>query len=190
MSKVQMNCPRCRQPIIAEVEQLFDVGADPQAKQRFLSGGANVAQCQNCGYQGPLSTPIVYHDPDKELLLTYFPPELGLPVNEQERLVGPLITQAVNRLPNEKRKAYLFRPQTMLTLQSMIEKVLEGEGITREMMDASQQRLNLLQRLMGASSSDVRQEIVKQEAKLIDERFFEILSRLIEASMAQGDQNS
>jgi hypothetical protein len=190
MPKTQMSCPRCRQPIVVDVEQLFDVGSDPDAKQRFLSGNINMANCPNCGYQGPVSTPIVYHDPDKELLLTYFPPELGLPVNEQERLVGPLITQAVNRLPNEKRKAYLFRPQTMLTLQSMIEKVLEGEGITREMMDASQQRLNLLQRLMTASSADVRKEIIQQEINLVDERFFEILSRLIQASLAQNDQNS
>jgi hypothetical protein len=190
MPKVQMSCPRCRQPIVAEVEQLFDAGADPQAKQRFLSGSYNVANCPSCGYQGPLSTPVVYHDPEKELLLTYFPPDLGLPVNEQERLIGPLINQVVNKLPLEKRKAYLLRPLTMLTQQAMIERVLEGEGITKEMMDASQQRLNLLQRLLGASSADVRQEILKQEAKLIDERFFEILGRLIEASQAQGDQNS
>jgi hypothetical protein len=190
MPRVQMSCPRCRQPIVAEVEQLFDVGVDPQAKQRFLSGGANMANCQSCGYQGPLSTPVVYHDPDKELLLTYFPAELGLPMNDQERLIGPMITQVMNKLPPEKRKAYLLRPQTMLTQQAMIERVLQGEGITKEMMDASQQRLNLLQRLLSASSADVRQEIVHQENHLVDERFFEILSRLVEASLAQGDQNS
>lgn len=190
MPKVQMSCPRCRQPVIAEVQQLFDVGADPQSKQDFLSGNFNMVNCPNCGYQGPVSTHIVYHDPDKELLLTYFPPELGLPLNEQERMIGPLITQVMNKLPAEKRKAYLLRPQNMLTLQTMIEKVLAGEGITKEMMDASQQRLNLLQRLLSASSADVRQEIVRQEQKLVDERFFEILNRLIEASLAQGDQNS
>ncbi len=138
MAKIQITCPNCRQPFVADVEQLFDVGADPEAKQRFLSGNVNVATCPNCGYQVPLTMPIVYHDPEKELLLTYFPPELRLSVNEQERMVGPLITQTVNHLPPEKRKAYLFRPQTMLTLQSMIEKVLEGEGITKEMMEASQ----------------------------------------------------
>jgi hypothetical protein len=30
-----------------------------------------------------LAVPIVYHDPDKELLLTFFPPDLRTPVNEQ-----------------------------------------------------------------------------------------------------------
>ena len=87
MPRVQVSCPQCRQPITAEMEQLFDVGNDPQAKQRFLSGNVNTANCRNCGYRGPLSTPIVYHDPEKELLLTFFPPELGLPLNEQERLI-------------------------------------------------------------------------------------------------------
>ena len=101
-----------------------------------------------------------------------------------------MITKAVNRLPAEKRKGYLFRPQTMLTLQFMIDKVLEGEGITHDMMEASQQRLNLSSACCSASSTDVRKEIIQQEEKLVDERFFEILGRLIEASLAQGDQNS
>jgi hypothetical protein len=188
MAKTQTSCPRCRQPVVADVEQLFDVGNDPQAKQRFLSGQFNLIQCQNCGYTGNMSTPLVYHDPGKELLLTYFPPELGLPVNEQERLIGPMINQVVNRLPNEKRKAYLLRPRSMFTLQTMIETVLQADGITKEMLDAQQKRLALLQRLMSTSAPDARVQIIKQEEALIDESFFSILSRLVEASMAQGDQ--
>ncbi len=187
MPKVQMNCPRCRQPLLAEVEQLFDVGVDPQAKQRFLSGQSNTANCQNCGYQGPLATPVVYHDPAKELLLTYFPAELGLPLNEQERIMGPYITQVVNKLAPEKRKAYLFRPQSMLTMQTMIDRILEADGITREMIESSQKRLNLIQRLLTATPAS-RPEIVRQEEALIDESFFQMLGRLIEASMAGGDQ--
>lgn len=190
MAKVQVSCPRCRQPLIAEVEQLFDMGTDPQAKQRILSGQSNVVDCKKCGYQGPLSLPLVYHDPEKELLLTYFPAELGLPVNEQERLIGPYITQVVNKLPAEKRKAYLFRPQSMLTMQTMIDKILEGDGITHEMIEASQNRLNLVQRLLSTTSNDVRAEIVRQEEATMDEAFFSMINRLIEASMSGGDQNT
>ena len=190
MAKVQVSCPRCRQPLIAELEQLFDVNIDPKAKQRFLSGSSNVADCKSCGFQGPLSVPLVYHDPEKELLLTYFPPELGLPVNEQERLIGPYIKQVVDKLPAEKRKAYLFRPQGMLTLQTMIDKVLESDGITREMIEGSQKRLNLIQRLLQSSSKEVRAEIVRQEESLMDESFFAMISRLVEASLAGGDQNT
>ncbi len=189
MPRTTTKCPRCRQPVAADVEQLFDLNSDPKAKQRFLSGNFNLIHCQNCGYEGSLATPLVYHDPDKELLLTYFPPELGLPVNEQEKMIGPMINQVLNRLPPEKRKAYLLRPQTMLTQQQMIERVLEFDGITKEMLAAQQQRLNLLQRLFS-TAPEGRAEIIKQEEALIDESFFSMLSRLIEASMAQGDQQS
>jgi hypothetical protein len=190
MPRTRINCPNCRQPIVADIDQLFDVGQDPSAKQKFLSGMFNVAQCPNCGYQGLVATPIVYHDPDKELLLTYYPAELNLPVNEQERMVGPLITQLTNNLPQEKRKAYLFRPQTMLTLQNMIETVLEADGITKEMLQAQQQKLNLIQQLASATSNEAMEEIAKQEDARIDNEFFSILSRLIEASLGGGDEAS
>ena len=188
MPKTQTSCPRCKQPVLVEVNQLFDVGTDPEAKQQLLSGQFNLIQCSSCGYVGNLSTPIVYHDPAKELLLTFFPPDLGVPINEQERMIGPMINQVVNHLPNEQRKAYLLRPRTMLTMQTMLETILEADGITKEMLDAQQKRLGLLQRLMSTSDQAARVEIIKQEAELIDENFFSILSRLGEASMAQGDQ--
>lgn len=188
MAKTQTSCPRCKQPVLVEMEQLFDAGADPEAKQRLLSGQYNLVQCQSCGYVGNLSTPLVYHDPAKELLLTFFPPDLGVPVNEQERMIGPMINQVVNRLPNEKRKAYLLRPRTMFTMQTMIETILQADGITKEMLEAQQKRIGLLQRLMSTSDAAARVEIIKQETALIDESFFTILSRLGEAAMAQGDQ--
>lgn len=189
MPQTRTACPRCRQPLMADVQQLFDMNTDPKTKQRFLSGNYNIVHCQNCGYEGSLSTPLVYHDPEKELLLTYFPPEMGLPVNEQEKLIGPIINQVLNRLPPEKRKAYFFRPQTMLSQQQMIERVLETDGITREMIQAQQQRLNLLQRLFS-TSPESRAGIIHQEEALIDESFFSMLSRLIETSLSQGDQQS
>ncbi|NWF65545.1 MAG: hypothetical protein HXY38_14710 [Chloroflexi bacterium] len=74
MTQTQIACPRCKQMITANVEQLFDVTADSQAKQRLLSGQVNHARCPYCGYQGRLATPVVYHDNEKELLLTFFPP--------------------------------------------------------------------------------------------------------------------
>jgi hypothetical protein len=190
MPRTRINCPNCRQPITADIEQLFDVSADPSAKQKLLSGMVNLVQCPNCGYQGNLATPIVYHDAEKELLLTFVPPELGIPRDEQERLIGSLINQVVNRLPPEQRKGYLLRPQANLTMQSLVERVLEGEGITREMIQAQQERLNLLQRLLTASGSDVRIEIIKQEENLVDADLFTLLNRLGESAAVSGDQDA
>lgn len=187
MAKIQTSCPRCRQPVLAEVEQLLDMNVDPKAKQRLLSGTYNRAVCQNCGYDGPIPMPLVYHDPEKELLLTYFPPELGLPLKEQERILGPYIKQVTERLKPEERKAYLFRPQSMFTMQTMIDRVLEADGITREMIEKSQKRLNLIQRLLNATPAS-RPEIVRQEEETMDQEFFQMIGQFIEASLAGGDR--
>lgn len=190
MAQTRVNCPRCRTPIQADVEQLFDLNIDPQAKQRLLSGGVNVVNCPTCGYTGNVSVPIVYHDPDKELLLTFFPPDMGTPVNEQERMIGPLINRVVDRLPAEKRKAYLLRPQAMLTFQTMIDRILEADGITKEMIEEQEQRLNLLRRLLSTSTPEAREEIIRQEESIIDEGFFMMLAQLAEVSMQQGEQRT
>ncbi|MBA4420505.1 MAG: hypothetical protein C0391_05110, partial [Anaerolinea sp.] len=174
---------------MAEITQLFDTNIDPQAKQKILSGQFNVASCPSCGYQGNIATPLVYHDAGKELLLTFFPAELGLPVNEQEKLIGPLISMAVNKLPAEKRKAYIFRPQTMLTMKLLVEKVLEGEGITREMIEKQEKQLAFIRELMNTAEADMPAKITTS-AELIDETFFELFSHLTESALASQDKAS
>jgi CpXC motif protein len=188
MPQTQIACPRCRQMITANIEQLFDVTQDPQAKQRLLSGTSNTARCPHCGYQGRLATPIVYHDNDKELLLTFFPPELAVPLNEQEKLIGPLIKQVMDRLPPEKRKGYLLNPVPNLTYESMIQTILAKDGITPEMLKEQQDRVALIERLLQASTPDVRSEIIKQNLNLFDEQFFALFSRLAQSAAGSGQE--
>jgi len=190
MPRTQINCPNCRQPIVADIQQLFDVGEDPAAKQRLLSGAFNIARCPHCGFQGNLATPIVYHDPEKELLLTFVPSEIGLPRDEQERVIGSLINRVIDRLPQEKRKGYLLQPKANLTMQSLIERILEADGITPEMIETQQKKLNLLQRMATASSDDARANLLSQEQDLVDVEFFGLLSRLMETARMSGDQES
>jgi hypothetical protein len=188
MPQTQIACPRCRQMITANIEQLFDVTQDPQAKQRLLGGASNMARCPHCGYQGRLATPIVYHDNEKELLLTFFPPELSMPLNEQERLIGPMIKQVTDRLPPEKRKAYLLKPVANLTYESMIQTILSKDGITPEMLKEQQDRVQVIERLLQASSADVRSELIKQNLNLFDEQFFALFSRLAQSAAGSGQE--
>ncbi|HJQ14729.1 MAG TPA: CpXC domain-containing protein [Anaerolineales bacterium] len=188
MPQTQIACPRCRQMITANIEQLFDVTQDPQAKQRLLGGVSNMARCPHCGYQGRLATPIVYHDNEKELLLTFFPPELNMQLNEQERMIGPMIKQVTDRLPPEKRKAYLLKPIPNLTYESMIQTILSKDGITPEMLKEQQERVQVIERLLQASSKDVRSELIKQNINLFDEQFFALFSRLAQSAAGSGQE--
>jgi len=190
MPKTSVNCPNCRQPVVVEVQQLFDVSQDPLAKQKLLTNSVNFIQCPTCRYQGLIGVPIVYHDLDKELLLTFFPPDLNTPLNEQEKQIGPLITRIMDRLPNEKKKAYLLQPKSMLTYQSLIENILEADGITKEMIEGQQKRIGLIERLIQTDNKEERQGIIKQDENLIDGTFFSLFSRIIQSASAQSDNDS
>ncbi|MEE4194337.1 MAG: CpXC domain-containing protein [Anaerolineae bacterium] len=189
MPQRQISCPQCGQPAIAQIDQLIDIGQEPELKNALLNGQTNVAICQSCGYQGNVPTPIVYHDPGKELLLTYFPPEMNVPLNQQEQIIGPMIRKVVDNLKPEQRKGYLFKPQTMLSYKRLIEVILEADGITPEMMKAQQDRLSLLQRLIPMAE-DSRKHVLEQEEAIVDEEFFQLLNTLVQMTASQGDRQN
>jgi hypothetical protein len=192
----QVRCPNCKAPVQAALEQLIDVGEDPSAKARLLSGSLNIVRCPACGFEGALATPLVYHDAAKELLLTYSPVGLGLSKDDQERMLGQLINQVMNRLPPEKRKAYLLQPQAILTQQGLVERILAADGVTKEQLEAQRGRLRLFEDLLRQPETELKAFVEAHDADLGAE-FFQLASlslqaasepRAREAAMARLDQ--
>ena len=176
-----VRCPNCNSPIQAHVHQLVDVSQDPSAKSRLLSGSLNLIRCPVCSYEGQLTTPIVYHDPSKELLLTYMPVELNIPNNEQEKLLGRLINQAIDSLPAESRKGYLLQPQAVLTLQGLIERVLAEDGVTKEDLDAQRAKIRLFEDLLKAPE-DSLEEFVQEHDPELDEQFYQLAALSLQSA--------
>ncbi len=187
MPKLQTQCPTCRQPLVADVMQVFDVGQDPRAKEVFLSGMFNFAQCATCGFQGQIPMPLVYHDPEKELLLTFVPPSAGGSMQERENMLAPLMRKVTENLPPEGTKGYLFQPKSMFTVKNMLETVLEADGITKEMMEAQEKKMSLIQRLLSVSE-ETQIEVIHQEEDLIDNEFFSMFSQLAQMAMQGGSE--
>jgi len=181
IQRTQVTCPNCRTPFQAEVEQILDVRVDPAAKARLLSGNLNIVQCPACGFQGQLNLPMVYHDPEKELLLTYTPADLSVNKNDQEALLGRLINQIVNSLPAEERKAYLLQPQAVLTLQGLAERILEGDGITREEIEGQRAKMQLFEDLLRTPEESLETFIQDHDAE-IDSAFMQLASLTIQAT--------
>jgi hypothetical protein len=114
---------------------------------------------------------------------------LNIPRNEQEKTIGRLINQVLDTLSQEQRKGYLLNPQAVLTLQGLIERILQEDGVTKEMIEAQQKRISLIQRL-AVLSEETLEETAREEDESIDAEFFTLLSRLIQASAAAGDEAS
>lgn len=174
-SLAQVRCPNCGNPIQAEIHQLIDVGQDPNLKARLLSGSLNHIVCPVCQYQGQLATPIVYHDSGKELLLTYVPVEIGMPKDEQEKVLGRFINHAIDALPAEDRKGYLLQPQAVLTMQGLVQRILEADGISKEELDAQRAKLKLFEDLLRTPTENIEQ-FVEEHDQDLDSTFFQLAS--------------
>lgn len=177
----QIQCPNCSSPIQARVQQLVDVGQDPSAKSRLLSGSFNRVQCPVCGFDGAVTTPVVYHDPEHELLLTFVPVEVNIPKDEQERLIGQMINRLMDKLAPEQRKAYLLQPQSVLTMQGLVERVLETEGITKEDIEAQQAKMRLFEDLIRLPEDQLEAFIMEHDDD-IDATFMQLLSLTLQST--------
>ncbi len=188
---VSITCPNCRTPFQTPVFQLVDVGQQPELKQALLSGRLNVAVCPKCGAGGLLATPLVYHDPDKQLFFSLFPQEIQAKPEEQERFVGALQGIVMQTLPADKPKGYLLNPRRFITFTSMLDAILEAEGISKEALAAQRKRTELLGRLLQADQDEAAiQKLVDDNRDALDYEFFVTLAAYIEASEAEGDTES
>ena len=184
----RVTCPACNQPFQTPVQQIFDVGDDPNAKQRVLNGLINVAQCPHCGTRGALGLPFLYHDPDKELALIYMPMEAGGDRERREQAIGRLTRRVMDRLPSEQRKAYLLQPDVMLTMDNLTKRILKEEGVTEEMLEEQRKKAELLQRMVEAASDESLEAMIKENDDKIDETFFYMLTHNLEIAQAADQE--
>lgn len=180
-------CPACRSPLAAEIEQIIDVKRQPQLKAALLSGELNRVRCNACGASNALATPILYHDAGREMLVAYVPPELNLQGAQRDQLVGDMLRDLTARIPREEFRGYMFQPGQALTFQGLVEQILEGDGVTKDMLDAQQERVALLERLTRAEPKQLRRLVREHDAE-IDAEFFESALALMQQAARDGQE--
>ena len=182
----RLTCPNCQNQFQAPIEQLLDVRADPDAKVRVLNRLVNMAICPYCGAGGGLNLPFLYHDPDKELALVYMPIEAGRTDLERQQAIGKFTNAAMNNLPPEERKMYLLQPQVFLTLENLVNKILEADGVTPEMIEEQKTKAQLLRRMLEATSDEVLEAMIEENDATIDGDLFQILTMNLEMVQSAG----
>ncbi len=183
-----VRCPLCGQQFTAQLEQIVDVGAEPAGRERLLSGRLNAATCPRCGKASAFATPLLYHEPAHELLLIHVPVELNLPQPQREALIGSLTRTLMSRLPAEGRKGYLFNPQTVLTREGLVDRVLRAGGVPAEVLEEQRKRSRLLARLVAASDAEI-EPLVKANDDEVDELLFQLLAATIDSARQAGRED-
>jgi hypothetical protein len=183
-ANTSIACPFCGQPITIQVHQIVDVGEQPELKQQLLAGRLNSFTCPHCRNAGALATPFFYHDPDKALALLFIPMNLNVKEADQQKMIGRLTQQVLNNLAPEKRKAYLLQPQQFFNLKTMIEVILQADGVTPEMLAKEEARLNFLQELLDTTDKAQLDDLIKLHDADFDLTMFQLLSSALAASAA------
>ena len=189
MARIQTSCPNCGQPMVAEIFQVIDANKEFQLKEILLAGGLNFAQCQLCGFQGQLPIPLVYHDKEKDLLLTFSPPDTNKTMEEKETALAPLLKQVIDNLEPQDRKGYLFQPQAMLTMNNLVKNVLLADGITDEMIQAQQEKMKLLDTLFNQDGEQLKKTVIENNEN-IDREFFAIFAEIAQRIISSRDEKS
>jgi hypothetical protein len=99
--------------------------------------------------------------------------------------VGSLTNAILNSLPPDQRKGYLLTPKMALTLPSLVEMVLEADGITKDVIEAQREKMRLVEIMLQTDPDDLPPLIMQYDAQ-IDEEFFTLLAATAEAAMANG----
>ena len=185
-ASTSITCPSCGRPFGAILEQIIDVGRDPTGKERLLSGRVNLITCPNCGYRGMVGTPLMYHDPSKQLAVIYVPIELNLDTNARQKLIGDLTNALMRSLPEEAPKGYLLQPKEALTMQGLVDVVLEADGITQEMIASERQKVELIEKLSTVPDEELPGLLTENQA-LFDLTFLELLTAAAQAASQRGD---
>lgn len=173
-------CPKCQHRYAVGLRTVVDVGQEPELKEEFLRGRLNRARCPECGTGGMLSVPLVYHDPAKELLVTYVPGELNMPIAEREEFVGNLVTAVMNSVPADQRKAYFFQPKAAMHLDELYDMVLEAEGVSKEALEKQRAMARLVNDLLAAVGDEpTLDRLVAEHEKELDYEFFLFLSSML-----------
>lgn len=172
---VPFSCPTCGTQQSVAVTTIIDPNVNPQAKSMLLSGQLNTVQCNACGTASTASSPLVYHDASKELLITFAPMQMGTSQDESERMIGAFMRELTGALDQKLIKGYILQPRRSLTLQGLIEQVLEADGVTKEMMEAQKERSRLVQLFLQTDPSTY-EALVKEHDDKIDMEFFQTMS--------------
>ncbi len=179
-----IRCSNCGMQFPTHVYSYIDAVQEPRAKALLLSGQINNAPCPSCGNLNNLMTPLLYHDSTKELLIALVPMELNLTKDEQERTIG----QMMNRLPKENFKGYMFNPRRSISMQGLVEQILEADGVTKEMIEEQKVRVQLAQKFVEAESESALLSLIQENDAKIDERLISTLTALAQRVLETGQQ--
>ncbi|HMO52449.1 MAG TPA: CpXC domain-containing protein [Kiritimatiellia bacterium] len=69
----QIKCPKCGHTQQVDLHESLNVGRDPELRDLLMANKINEVTCASCGFAFRVDKPIVYIDPDHQILIYLIP---------------------------------------------------------------------------------------------------------------------
>jgi hypothetical protein len=93
-------CPRCREPIAAQLYESVNVAEDPGLRMDLIEDRLNRVACPACAFEYRVDKPLLYHDP-AHALLVWWRPEGRTAPEETAAAVADLRERLREALPED-----------------------------------------------------------------------------------------
>ncbi|MFN8459205.1 MAG: CpXC domain-containing protein [Anaerolineae bacterium] len=185
---ITVLCPECGTESEIVVQDIIN-GQVLAEKAALLEERLNEAHCVRCHTNITPTIPLLYYDLSKEITFALTPPEASLAEATPAETVQLLTNVLINDLPAGQRKPYLFTPRRFDSRESMVEAILESEGITAETRQRRAAKAQLIETFLAAPDETAFREKIKVYDAKLDYEFFELLTGHIHAAQLAGDES-
>jgi len=153
----------------------------------LIMGALNVFTCPRCGTTGMLDVPLFYHHRTKQLAYIYVPQRGNITQEQRQRIIGEMTRAIMRSLPEDHPKGYLLQPREFLTLTSLLDAIMEAEGIDKEALEERRKKSELIDRLLSVMDDNVAfAAVVGQHKDKLDPEFYALLRYARDTAEAIG----
>lgn len=118
-SKQSVRCPKCSQLNEVTVWNMITVKDSPDLKDDLLKGKVNIFRCTACSHTAIMPSPMLYHDEDKRLMISFSPS--NDPV-KREKLFNEVKTSS--RESGELKRFEGYNLRFVADFNALLEKIL------------------------------------------------------------------
>ncbi len=117
--KESVRCPGCSQMQDVTVWSSITVSDSPDLKADLLAGKINMLNCASCGARALLPVPLLYHDEEKKLMISF------VPCNDPKQKTELLLEMQNNyRKDPELQKLTDYNLRLVTEYNALLEKIL------------------------------------------------------------------
>ena len=117
-TKREIKCPKCANLSEVTLWQSITVSDSADLKEDLLKGKVNIFRCASCGAVALVPVPLLYHDEDKHLMISFSPCE----DNDRLRLFNEV--KETSRQSGELSELSDYNLRFVTTYNELLEKVL------------------------------------------------------------------